>query len=86
VLLAEKKRKRARKGANVTNASANAYGCILDFLESRPSSDVYWCPKIIAEELGLNVSTVRWVLKKLLDDSKVFWIPKGRVHLYMRAL
>jgi hypothetical protein len=81
-LLAGKKRKRSRKGANVTNTSTNAYGCILDFLESRPSSDAYWCPKIIAEELGLNVSTVRWALKRLLDDSKVFWIPKGRVHLY----
>jgi hypothetical protein len=82
VYLAEKKRKRSCKGANVTNASTNAYGCILDFLESRPSSDAYWCPKIIAEELGLNVSTVRWALKKLLEDNKVFWIPKGRVHLY----
>jgi hypothetical protein len=82
VLLAEKKRKRSRKGANVTNASANAYGCVLDFLESRPSSDAYWCPKIIAEELGLNVSTVRWALKKLIAAGKVFWIPKGRVHLY----
>jgi hypothetical protein len=82
VLLAEKKRNRSRKGTNVTNASANAYGCILDFLESRPSSDAYWCPKIIAEELGLNVSTVRWALKRLLENNKVFWIPKGRVHLY----
>ncbi len=82
MLLAEKKLGRSRKGANVTNASANAYGCILGFLESRPSSDAYWCPTIIAKELGLNVSTVRWTLKKLLDDSKVFWVPKGRVHLY----
>ena len=82
MLLAEKKRTRSRKAANVTNASTNAYGYILDFLESRPSSDAYWCPIIIAKELELNVSTVRWALKKLLNNNKVFWIPKGKVHLY----
>ncbi len=82
VLLTEKKPAGSCKSANVTNASTNAYGYILDFLESRPSSDAYWCPTVIAKELRLNVSTVRWALKKLLDANKVFWIPKGKVHLY----
>jgi hypothetical protein len=54
----------------------------LDFLEQNPSNDAYWCPKNIAGELGLNCNTVRWALKQLLNDSKAFWIPKGKVHLY----
>jgi hypothetical protein len=69
-------------GANATNTSANAYCVVLDFLEQRPSIDAYWCPKLIAEELGLNFNTVRWALRRLLRDNKVFWIPKGKVHLY----
>ncbi len=68
--------------ANATNASANAYYAVLDFLEQKPSSDAYWCPKLIAEELGLNFSTVRWALRQLLKDNKVFWVPKGKIHLY----
>jgi hypothetical protein len=81
-LAEDQKRQPKASGANATNASANAYYLVLDFLEQKPSSDAYWCPKMIAEELGLNCNTVRWVLRKLLKDNKVFWIPKGKIHLY----
>jgi hypothetical protein len=81
-LAEEEKGKPKASGANATNASANAYYVVLDFLEQKPSSDAYWCPKLIAEELGLNFSTVRWALRQLLRDNKVFWVPKGKVHLY----
>jgi hypothetical protein len=76
------KRQPKTSGANTTNTSANAYYTVLDFLEQKPSSDAYWCPKLIAEELDLNCNTVRWALKQLLTDNKVFWIPKGKIHLY----
>ena len=78
----EEKSQPKASGSNATNASANAYYAVLDFLEQKPSSDAYWCPKLIAEELGLNSSTVRWALRQLLRDNKVFWIPKGKIHLY----
>jgi hypothetical protein len=64
------------------NTSDNTCGLILDFLESKPSSDAYWCPKLIAKELGLNYSTVRGAIKELLAENRVFWIPKGKIHLY----
>jgi hypothetical protein len=76
------KRQLKTSATNRTNTSANAYYNVLDFLEQKPSSDAYWCPKLIAEELSLNCNTVRWALKQLLKDNKVFWIPKGKVHLY----
>ncbi|MGD6851249.1 MAG: hypothetical protein ACQCN6_04225 [Candidatus Bathyarchaeia archaeon] len=79
--LAEKRQPNALV-ANTTNASTNAYYMVLNFLEQKPSSDAYWCPKLIAQELGLNCNTVRWALKQLLKDNKVFWIPKGKIHLY----
>jgi hypothetical protein len=65
----------------MTNTSTNAYSVVLDFLEQKPSSDAYWCPKLIAEELGFNCSTVRWALKQLLKDHKVFWVPKEKIVL-----
>ena len=78
----KEKRQPKTSRTNTTNASANAYYVVLDFLEQKPSSDAYWCPKLIAEELGLNCNTVRWALRQLLRDNKVFWIPKGKIHLY----
>jgi hypothetical protein len=81
-LAAQKRRRPKALVTNTTNTSTNAYYAVLDFLEQKPSSDAYWCPKLIAEELGINCSTVRWALKQLLKDNKVFWIPKGKVHLY----
>ncbi|MCW4009935.1 MAG: hypothetical protein NWF05_04875 [Candidatus Bathyarchaeota archaeon] len=81
-MAAQEKRQPKSSVTNTTNTSTNAYYVVLDFLEQKPSSDAYWCPKLIAEELGLNCNTVRWALKQLLKDNKVFWVPKGKVHLY----
>lgn len=81
-MAAQAKRQPKASCTNTTNTSANAYYTVLDFLEQKPSSDAYWGPKLIAEELGLNCNTVRWALKQLLKDNKVFWIPKGKIHLY----
>lgn len=71
-----------RNTANATNASANAYYRVLDFLESRLEGDEQWSPKVIAKELDIPEGTVRWCLKKAKENGRVFYIPKGRVHLY----
>ena len=71
-----------RNTSNATNASANAYYRILNFLESRLIGDEQWSPKVIAKELDIPEGTVRWCLKKAKNNGKVFYIPKGRVHLY----
>lgn len=69
------------------NASDNAYYRVLDFLESRPEGDEYWCPKNLAEKLStqgpkMAESTVRGILRQLKTTGKVFYVPKGKIHLY----
>lgn len=79
-----------RRITNASNASTNVaggssgklYTKVLDFLEQSPSGIIDWCPKDISDELGLNVNSVRWVVRKLLKNNKVVSIPKGKFHYY----
>jgi hypothetical protein len=72
-----------------TNASCyssgqtfNAKQQILDFLESRSERDEYWCPTVLAKTLDLPRGTVSRCMAELVAKNKVFWIPKGKIHLY----
>lgn len=75
----------SNRRANASNAPANAYYRILQFLETRPSGDEYWCPKLISIELEMPQGTTRYVLKKLKEQGKVIYTPKGKIHLYASA-
>jgi len=55
---------------------------VLGFLEKQAPGNEEWTPTLIARELTLAMGTVRWALKKLKDDGKVFYRPMGKVHLY----
>lgn len=66
-----------------SNTSANTKARVLNFLETLPLSEqLDWCPSLIAQELGINASTVRGALKELLFENKVIVYPKGREHYY----
>lgn len=66
-----------------SNASTNALERVLGFLETLPLSEgLDYNPSLIAKKLGINPSTVRWTLKKLLSQNKVVVYPKGREHYY----
>lgn len=79
-----------RRSTNTSNTSTNIagkssgkiYTKILAFLEQPPSGIIDWCPKDISDELGLNYNSVRWEVRKLLRDHKVFVIPKGKFTYY----
>lgn len=65
--------------ANASNMSANTCCKVLSFLEAQPEE---WSPSQIAKELRIPGGTVRWVLKQLKTDGKVFFVPKGKLHFY----
>jgi len=65
--------------SNATNTSTNAYYRVLSFLEAQPEE---WTPTQLSKELRIPQGTVRWILKKLKENNKVFYRPVGKVHLY----
>lgn len=66
--------------ANASNASTNAQYKVLSFLEAQPEE---WTPTQIAKELKpMPIGTIRWALKKLKENGKVFYRPEGIVHFY----
>lgn len=65
--------------ANATNISTNACYRVLSFLEAQPDE---WTVSGIAKELGMPRGTVSWVLKRLKEQGKVFFTPKGKCNFY----
>lgn len=57
-----------------SSAKSNALGEVLEFLESRQEGDEWYCPSYLASKECLNLpqGTVRVMLRKLLQNNKVY--------------
>jgi hypothetical protein len=63
----------------------NAKYVILNFLQTTMPGDEEYTPTVLAETLKIPQGTVRGTLKRLKDEHKVTWRPRGSVHLYIAA-